>query len=166
MKSTSLSIGGEKTSEAAKQLEESGKILIAKSTSELDKHEAEEYINTHNAEAMELYDKLVEEGWRYLSLKSENNTHQLTESAVVEEEEIYKDKDDDMEFMINLQKSFENEDWAKYSELVQEIQADIKQARMACQVITSELTTDSEKSVAIKYIKEHHYNIMETVAKE
>ena len=166
LKSTSLSVGGEKTSEAAKQLEESGKILIAKSTSELDKHEAEEYIKTHNAEAMELYDNLVEEGWRYLNLKSGDNNKQLTETKIVEKEETNRNNDDDLTFMLNLQGAFENGDWVKYSELVQDIRADIKQARMACQIIVSELTTDAEKAEAIKYIKRHHNDIMEVVAEE
>ena len=67
LKSTSLSIGGEKTSEAAKQLEMAGKIIISDLTSELEKQQSEEYIKTHHFEAMELYDKLVEEGRKYLS---------------------------------------------------------------------------------------------------
>ncbi|MBR2179646.1 MAG: response regulator [Selenomonadaceae bacterium] len=175
LKSTSLSIGGEQTSELAKQLEESGKILIAKSTSELDKQQAEEYIKTHNAEAMDLYDKLVEEGRRYLNLKVEDNIQPTTEStediiqqSSVDDEEQIKD-DSDLEFMINLQEAFESEDWAKYSSLLQGITQDfdeLKQIKMLCQMITSDLTTDEEKSEAIKYIKEHHNDIIEAVAKE
>lgn len=66
LKSTALSIGGEKCSAAAKQLEEAGKILKSNDTSESEKREAEKYINSHHAETMELYDKLVEEANRYI----------------------------------------------------------------------------------------------------
>ena len=66
LKSTSLSIGGEKTSEVAKQLELAGKMCISELTSELDKIEGEKYIKEHHAEAMESYDKLVDEGKRFL----------------------------------------------------------------------------------------------------
>ncbi|MBR1858966.1 MAG: response regulator [Selenomonadaceae bacterium] len=62
LKSTALSIGGEKTSEAAKQLELAGKMIISGATSELEKHQGAEYIKEHHAETMELYDKLVEDG--------------------------------------------------------------------------------------------------------
>ena len=62
LKSTSLSIGGEKCSAAAKELELAGKMI----TSESDKEQGEEYIKAHHAEAMELYDKLVEEGRHWL----------------------------------------------------------------------------------------------------
>ena len=67
LKSTSLSIGGEKTSKAAKDLETAGKMCISEATSELEKHESAEYIKAHHSEAMELYDALVEEGKRYLA---------------------------------------------------------------------------------------------------
>ena len=66
LKSTSLSIGGEKTSELAKQLELAGKMCISELTSELEKIEGEKYIKEHHAETMESYDKLVDEGKRYL----------------------------------------------------------------------------------------------------
>ena len=66
LKSTSLSIGGEKTSEEAKNLETAGKMCISEFTSELEKHESIEYIKQHHAKAMELYDALVEEGKQYL----------------------------------------------------------------------------------------------------
>ncbi|MBR1858033.1 MAG: response regulator, partial [Selenomonadaceae bacterium] len=62
LKSTALSIGGEKTSEAAKQLELAGKMIISGATSELEKQQGTEYIKEHHDEAMELYDKLVEDG--------------------------------------------------------------------------------------------------------
>ena len=177
LKSTSLSIGGEQTSELAKQLEESGKILIAKSTSELDKHEAEEYIAAHHDEAMELYDKLVEEGRKYLgegignSDKIENDEEKVgnqeridNNEDTVDEEENTSQDDSDLEFMLSLQEAFENEDWAMYSVLVQEIKSDnavIKQVKMACQMITSDLTTDMEKEEAIHYIKDNHSKVME-----
>ena len=67
LKSTSLQIGGEKVSELAKQLEKAGKILIDDKASESDKFNAENYIKSHHAEVMELYDKLVDEGKRYLN---------------------------------------------------------------------------------------------------
>ena len=67
LKSTSLSIGGEQLGQMAKQLETAGNVLRNSKSSESDKHESEEYINSHHAEAMELYDKLVEEGQRYLN---------------------------------------------------------------------------------------------------
>ena len=70
LKSTALSIGGEKCSKLARELERAGNILKNNNSSESDKHEAEEYVKFHHAEAMELYDKLVEEGERYL--KEEN----------------------------------------------------------------------------------------------
>ena len=66
LKSTALSIGGERVGKIAKELEMAGNILKNSTSSEADKHEAEEYIKSHHAEAMELYDKLVEEGNRYL----------------------------------------------------------------------------------------------------
>ena len=61
LKSTSLQIGGEKVSAAAKELEMAGKIITAATSSELEKQQATEYIKTHHAEVMKMYDKLVEE---------------------------------------------------------------------------------------------------------
>ena len=61
LKSTSLQIGGEKLSAAAKELEMSGKIMTSAITSELEKHEAENYIKTHHAEVMKMYEELAEE---------------------------------------------------------------------------------------------------------
>ena len=72
MKSTALSIGGEKCSKLAKELELAGNVLKDNNSSESDKHKAEEYIKSHHAEAMELYDKLVEEGKRYLNEGNKN----------------------------------------------------------------------------------------------
>ena len=64
LKSTALSIGGEKTSAAAKALEMSGKILTAATSSELEKHQSEEFIRENHAAAMELYEQLAEEANR------------------------------------------------------------------------------------------------------
>ena len=61
LKSTALSIGGEKTSAAAKDLETAGKILTAATSSELEKHQSEEFIKKNHAAAMKLYDALAEE---------------------------------------------------------------------------------------------------------
>lgn len=68
LKSTALSIGGEKLGKVAKDLEMAGNVLRDDNSSESDKHEAENYIKSHHNEAMELYDKLVEEAKRYLKL--------------------------------------------------------------------------------------------------
>ena len=64
LKSTALSIGGEKTSAAAKELEMAGKILTAKTSSELEKHENAEFIQKNHAVVMKLYDNLAEEAVR------------------------------------------------------------------------------------------------------
>ena len=61
LKSTSLSLGSEKVSAAAKDLETAGKIITSAITSELEKHEAVEFIKSHHAEAMKLYDELADE---------------------------------------------------------------------------------------------------------
>ena len=67
LKSTSLSVGGEKCSALAKELEKAGNVLKNSNSSESDKHKAEEYIKSHHAEVMELYEELVEENKRYLN---------------------------------------------------------------------------------------------------
>lgn len=67
LKSTSLSIGGEQVGQIARELEINGKILTDDNSSESDKKDAESYIKSHHAEAMKLYDELVEEGNRYLN---------------------------------------------------------------------------------------------------
>lgn len=66
LKSTASSIGGEQVGQIARELEMAGNILRNDNSSESEKHKAEEYIKSHHAEVMELYDKLVEEGRRYL----------------------------------------------------------------------------------------------------
>lgn len=69
LKSTALSIGGEQLGKIAKKLEMAGNVLRNDNSSESDKRESEEYIRIHHSEAMELYDKLVEEGKRYVDEK-------------------------------------------------------------------------------------------------
>lgn len=61
LKSTSLSIGGEKTSEAAKKLEAAGKVLTSPESSDSDKQESEQFIKKNHAATMKLYDKLAAE---------------------------------------------------------------------------------------------------------
>lgn len=67
LKSTALSVGGERLGELAKNLEMSGKVITDVNSSESDKKTAEEYIKAHHYEAMEIYEKLTEEGKRYLN---------------------------------------------------------------------------------------------------
>lgn len=67
LKSTALSVGGEKCSALARELEQAGKVLKDDNSSEADKRAAEEFIKAHHAEAMTLYDKLVDDGKRYLN---------------------------------------------------------------------------------------------------
>ena len=66
LKSTSLSIGGEKTSALAKQLELAGKKITADNTSELEKQQKIEFIKSNHAQVMLLYDKLTEDCQKYL----------------------------------------------------------------------------------------------------
>ena len=66
LKSTALSIGGEKTSELAKQLELAGKSITAADTSEQEKQQSLEFIKANHAAAMNLYDKLAENCEEYL----------------------------------------------------------------------------------------------------
>ena len=66
LKSTSLSIGGEKISELAKQLEHAGKTITANDTDELDKSQYVEFIKANHSKAMTLYDKLEEDCQKYL----------------------------------------------------------------------------------------------------
>ena len=135
---------------------------------------------------MELYDKLVDEGRDYLNAEfvirnSELNSSEVPynlesglqneelegefEERTVEENQVQDDYD--LDFMLNLQEAFDNEDWLMYSILVQEIKTNesnsglLKQIDMACKMINADFTTDEEKEEAIKYIKEHHSEIME-----
>ena len=57
LKSTSLNIGGEKVSKAAKELEEAGKKLRASEQVE----DSKEFIKEHHDAAMTLYQATVEE---------------------------------------------------------------------------------------------------------
>ena len=66
LKSTSLSIGGEKTSDLAKKLEQAGKIITAPNTSELEKVEGVEFIKENHSKIISLYDKLVADCEQYL----------------------------------------------------------------------------------------------------
>ena len=70
LKSTSLSIGGEQLGQIAKELEAAGKILTDTDSSDADKLDAENFIKSHHADAMKIYDKLVEEGNLYLKNNS------------------------------------------------------------------------------------------------
>ena len=65
LKSTSLQIGGEKLSAAAKNLEMNGKIITS-TNSEFEKQQAIEYIKIHHAEVMKMYDELVDEATQVL----------------------------------------------------------------------------------------------------
>ena len=66
LKSTSLSIGGEKLSALAKQLELAGKTITADNTDEIDKSQHVEFIKANHSKAMTLYDKLEEDCQKYL----------------------------------------------------------------------------------------------------
>ena len=175
LKSTSLSIGSEQTSALAKQLEESGKILIAKSTSELDKQQAEEFITNHQAEIMGLYDKLVEEGRQYLgggAAPAPAAVEVQPEPASAEPAAEEDDDDSDLELLLGLQNAFETEDWTTYAELIQSIISDsdadsvnaLKQINLACKMVTSDLTSEDEKAEAIKYLKDNHSTVMEAIS--
>ena len=167
LKSTSLSIGGEKCSELAKELETAGKILNSASSSELDKHEAEEYIKTHHAKVMELYDRLVDEGRVYLNSEFgiRNAELESDQPSLDSELDTHSELDVSDEFS-DLQEAFDNEDWLMYSILLDQLDNVDKNLKMACQMITSDFTNDQEKADAIKYIKEHHANIMKAATVE
>lgn len=66
LKSTSLNIGGEKTSALAKQLELAGKLITAATSTELEKLQNIEFIKANHATVMTLYDKLVDDCKKYL----------------------------------------------------------------------------------------------------
>ena len=66
LKSTSLTVGGEELSKAAKDLEMAGKMITSKITTELEKHQGIEHIKEHHANVMHLYDEMVEEGQRLI----------------------------------------------------------------------------------------------------
>ena len=62
LKSTSLNIGGEKVSQAAKELEKAGKTLRESGEDQ----ESERFIREHHQEAMKLYDATIEEARSFL----------------------------------------------------------------------------------------------------
>ena len=169
LKSTSLSIGGEQVGKLAKKLESEGDILRDNNSPASDKKKAETYIKSHNAELMELYDKLVDEGSRYLN--AGKNLESTTTSNVNEEifEDDDGDDDSDLELMLGFQDAFENEDWNKYAELLQEVNkgvgedvvAIVKQLEIECEKIMSDSTSDSEKESAINFVKENHSKLLE-----
>ncbi len=64
LKSTALSIGGEKTSALAKELEMAGKNATSEKVSEQEKQKSVEFIRQNHAEAMRLYEKLAQEARR------------------------------------------------------------------------------------------------------
>ena len=66
LKSTSLSIGGEKMSELAKKLEHAGKMITADAITELEKVQYIDFIEKNHPNAMTLYDKLAEDCQKYL----------------------------------------------------------------------------------------------------
>ena len=66
LKSTSLSVGGEKTSALAKELELAGKLITAATSTELEKLQSIKFIKENHAKAMNLYDKLVDDCQKYL----------------------------------------------------------------------------------------------------
>ena len=145
LKSTALSIGGEQTGKIAKGLERAGNVLKDIESSKLEKQQAEEFIKAHHAEAMELYDKLVEEGKNYLNL------------GVAKKSEM--SQEDSMH--AKLQEAFDNRDWLMYSVLVDQIGDVDEKLKMVCQIITSNFTTEQEKTEAIQYIKNNHAKFMQ-----
>ena len=160
LKSTSMSIGGEQTSALAKQLEESGKILMDNATSETDKKQAEDFITTHNAEAMNLYDKLVDEGRKYLNLEVPAETESVIKEELETKTEVNTADDDMNSELQELQEAFDNEDWLMYAILIDHIDGIDKNLKMVCQMITSDFTNDQEKAEAIQYIKDNHAKLI------
>ncbi|MBP5199956.1 MAG: response regulator [Schwartzia sp.] len=69
LKSTSMTIGGQKCSDAAKALELAGKRCFAEGSSDDEKQEAAWYIRSHHERAMALYDKLAQDAERWLKQK-------------------------------------------------------------------------------------------------
>ena len=69
LKSTSMTIGGQKCSDAAKALELAGKRCFAENSSDEEKQEAAWFIRSHHERAMALYDKLAQDAERWLKQK-------------------------------------------------------------------------------------------------
>ena len=66
LKSTSMTIGGQKCSDAAKELELAGKRCVAEDTTDEEKQEAAWFIRSHHERTMALYDKLAQDAERWL----------------------------------------------------------------------------------------------------
>ena len=60
-----------------------------------------------------------------------------------------------------LQRAFDSEDWIMYSILIDQMENVDKNLKIACQMATSEITSDQEKNEAIKYIKANHSKLIE-----
>ena len=67
LKSTSMTIGGQKCSDAAKELELAGKKCFAEDATEDEKQEAAWFIRSHHERTMALYDKLSQDAERWLN---------------------------------------------------------------------------------------------------
>ena len=66
LKSTAMTIGGQKLSDAAKELELAGKRCFAEDSTDEKKQESAWYIRSHHERTMSLYDKLAEDAERWL----------------------------------------------------------------------------------------------------
>ena len=66
LKSTSMTIGGQKCSNAAKELELAGKRCFAEDSTDEEKQESAWFIRSHHERTMALYDKLAEDAERWL----------------------------------------------------------------------------------------------------
>ena len=66
LKSTAMTIGGQKLSDAAKELELAGKRCFAEDSTDEEKQESTWYIRSHHERTMSLYDKLAEDAERWL----------------------------------------------------------------------------------------------------
>ncbi len=66
LKSTAMTIGGQKLSDAAKSLELAGKRCYAEDSSDDDRQEAIWYIRSNHERTMALYDKLAQDAERWL----------------------------------------------------------------------------------------------------
>ncbi len=69
LKSTSMTIGGQRCSDAAKELELAGKRCFAESSTDEEKQEAAWFIRAHHERTMALYDKLAQDAERWLKQK-------------------------------------------------------------------------------------------------
>ena len=69
LKSTSMTIGGQKCSDAAKELELAGKRCFAEDATTEEKEESAWFIRSHHERTMALYDKLAQDAERWLNKK-------------------------------------------------------------------------------------------------